>query len=547
MRKRIISVILVLAIILSVCIIPAYAKSYNIECDRPVVIISGDAEAIVDKDGNQIFKISNFKSLLSRWQDENGDVDTGKILDDIKYVFVPYYLEGCILGPFGNYDKYYDRIYEILSSCFGDVLLDKNGNPQNGTDISQSRREQVKNNLSKNHDTYHVEDYQFYYDWRLDPVEMADDLNEHIKQVKATTGYDKVSVICRCLGANVFFAYVAKYGMADIYGVGMDGVVVNGSELTGEVICGRFDLDINAINRLVLDLDATGKVNISDTVKEILDAVCETGIVEPIWKYVKTMHYNTVVKGLTSAMALGTFYTFPSYWCSVRAEDYETAKEYVFGSEGSEKRQEWAGLIEKLDNYDKLVRQHIPEILEEIEENANLCIISKYGMQLAPIYEDNELVGDQIISVKYSSFGATTGTIKEPLSDSYIAKRAAEGKSRYISPDKQIDASTCAYPDKTWFVKGSSHSDWSLPEMKILCGVICAEEQLTVDTLDGFTRFTVIEYNDNNEPIIWYPMTEENCHCENWEIKDYETETGAAAKLKHFGNGLKRIFALINK
>ena len=47
----------------------------------------------------------------------------------------------------------------------------------------------------------------------------------------------------------------------------------------------------------------------------------------------------------------------------MRGEDYESAKYYIFGEEGSEKRKEYAGLIAKLDNYDREVRQRVPELL----------------------------------------------------------------------------------------------------------------------------------------------------------------------------------------
>lgn len=546
MKKRILAIILAVAIILSICVVPASAAVGNPECDIPIITISGDGESIENADGEEVFKISKPKALLKRWIKDEGGVDWDQILADLKAVFVPYYLEGCILGPFGNYDKYYQAIYDILSDCFGEVLLDTNGNPQYGTNVSLYRRTLMENNYV-NHETYHTEDYQFFYDWRLDPMEIADQLNTHIKRVKAVTGYEKVGIICRCLGANVFFAYVTKYGLDDICGVGMDGVVVNGAELVGKAVCGEFDLDINAVSRVLHDLDGCNRASVSDSVMEAVDAVAESGVVEPIWRYVKFMHWNTVVKGVTSSMALGTFFTFPGYWGAVQAEDYEKTKEYIFGPEGSEKRQEWAGLIEKLDNYDKNVRQRIPEILEEINENCNLAIISKYGLQCAPITTCKDMVGDQIVSVNRASFGATTGTIKETLSDEYIIKRNAEGKGRYISPDKLIDASTCTYPDQTWFVKGVTHSDWSYPEMDILAKVIAADTQLTVDTLQGYSRFNVVKYDMYNQPTICYAMTEENCHTENWTIQEYETTSNPVIKIKSFVSGVGKLIKIVKE
>ena len=75
----------------------------------------------------------------------------------------------------------------------------------------------------------------------------------------------------------------------------------------------------------------------------------------------------------------------------------------------------------------------------------NISIISKYGFQMVPICESNAAISDQYASVTRSSFGATTGTVYEPLPDDYIAAREAEGKASYISPDRLVDASTCLF------------------------------------------------------------------------------------------------------
>jgi hypothetical protein len=123
----------------------------------------------------------------------------------------------------------------------------------------------------------------------------------------------------------------------------------------------------------------------------------------------------------------------------------------------------------------------------------------------------SDVVSDQFASVKRSSFGATTSTVYEPLSDEYIAQREAEGKGKYISPDKMIDASTCIYPDYTWFIKGSSHSNWTTYERKLMYEIASADRQLTPDDYP-WTQFMV--YDTPNDML--YPMTEENCHTENW-------------------------------
>ena len=131
---------------------------------------------------------------------------------------------------------------------------------------------------------------------------------------------------------------------------------------------------------------------------------------------------------------------------------------------------------------------------------------------MMPICATSDAVSDQFASVKRSSFGATTSSVYETLSEDYINQRIAEGKGKYISPDKLIDASTCICPDTTWFIKGSSHSNWTTYEVKIMYDVASADRQLTVDDFE-YSQFMVY----NTEADTLEPMTEENCNTEYWD------------------------------
>jgi hypothetical protein len=370
---------------------------------------------------------------------------------------------------------------------------------------------------------YSWEDYWFHYDWRLDPMETADVFHSFVQDIKRTTGCEKVGISATCLGTNIVMAYVAKYGAKDIQGIGMDGSVVGGAEILSDVICAKFDVDPPALMRVLRDVEGLGMFSIDDFITETLEMLVQTGMLESVISTTENIFYDKLVEGVTSAFALSTFYTWPNYWACVTPEDYESAKYYVFGPEGSEKRVKYAGLIEKLDNYNREVRQRVPELLQQIKaDGANLGVISKYGFQIIPICATSDQISDQFATVKRSSFGATTSSVYETLSEEYIDMRIAEGKGKYISPDKHIDASTCLYPDTTWFIKGSSHSDWTTYEMKILYDVASADRQLTVDDFP-YSQFMV--YDTESEML--YPMTEENCNTEYWDADPdiYKPET----------------------
>lgn len=510
--KKFISAVLSIVIIFNV-IIPSFAwvDVNESKSQIPIIRISGDGEALYDENGNKIFHYKDIPKLFSD-NEENGS-DNSELYKSMAKTFIPAFTKGIATD---NWDDLYSGLETEFGKIFASSLLDENGNVTNNSGLSQARKEQMQNKRNNsqmgNKGYFSWNDYWFHYDWRLDPMETADEFNSFVKDIKRTTGCEKVGIIATCLGVNVVMAYVSKYGVEDIQGIGIDGSVVGGAEILSEVICAKFDVDPPALMRILEDVEGLGLFSIDEFIMETIDMLVQTGLLEGVISTTENIFYDKLIEGSTSALALSTFYTWPNYWACVSPEDYESAKNYVFGKDGSEKRIKYAGLIEKLDNYDKEVRQRIPELIQEIKDGgANIGIISKYGYQIIPICASSDEIADQFVSVKRSSFGATTSNVYETLSDDYIAQKTAEGKGKYISPDKLIDASTCLTPDSTWFIKGSSHSNWTTYELKILYEVVSADKQLTVNDFT-YTQFMV--YNTEADEL--YPMTEENCNTENW-------------------------------
>ncbi len=538
--KRFISVFLSVVLVFSL-ISPAFSwvDVNETKSQIPVIRISGDGEALYDADGNKIFHYRDLAKLVSG---ESGK-DNSELYKSMAESLLPALAKGLATD---NWDDLYAGLETEISKIFADSLLDENGNVTNNSGLSQSRKEQMQNkrNNSQMGDKGYFawNDYWFHYDWRLDPMETADVFNSFIKDIKRTTGCEKVGIAATCLGTNVVMAYVSKYGVEDIQGIGFDGSVVGGAEILSEVICAKFDVAPPALMRILRDVEGLGLFSIDEFIMETIDMLVQTGLLEGVISTTENIFYDKLVEGTTSALALSTFYTWPNYWACVSSEDYESAKYYVFGEEGSEKRVKYAGLIEKLDNYDKEVRRRIPELIQKIKDGgANFGVISKYGYQIIPICASSDMVADQFASVKRSSFGATTPSVYETLSDEYIAQRVSEGKGHYISPDKLIDASTCLTPDSTWFIKGSSHSNWTTYELKILYEVASADRQLTVNDFP-YSQFMV--YDTKADSLV--PMTEENCHTENWDADpDVYKPTSFFDKLNVAFNALVRWFKLL--
>ena len=520
--KKIISLFLALCIFL-VSMPVAFATDLNTSgaCDDPVIYIGGDSSDIYYDNDTKKFRIDDIFGLLDG-EDEGGK---SKISEAAFNILLPFILEGI---AFNKWDNYYAAVEKEIGEMFEPIRLDENGNVPENSDsgigqaaLADRRWKMTHNNVDRN-GKYTEGAYRYVYDWRLDPIELADDLHEFIEGVKAATGRSRVSITCKCLGTNVVLAYINKYGTDSLKGVGIDVATSNGADFLSGIISGDFGVDGNSMVRLISDLGVFEKdISISPMVTSTIELLSNTGVLDTLSAVARKLVYEKIEYGIISALATSTLLTMPCYWALVTTEDFDDALVYVFGKEGSEKRIKYAGLIEKITVYNETIKKNVDEIMKSIKvpdkngRSANLCIVSKYGTQMVPLLKDGSIVGDQYVSANKSSFGATTSTVYNTLSDEYIAERTALGLGKYISPDKQVDASTCLFPDYTWFIKGCSHGFYSEDERNLILTVIDANSQLCIDDFN-WTQFIVFDHATR----VCQPMTEENCHNENWKADE---------------------------
>lgn len=560
--KKIIAALLTALMLFSVCSLGVVAigdidkptNQIQVHTSRsqvPVIRILGDGEPLYNKEQEKIFHIRSMTSGgLSSDDDEDSD-----ILGSVANVLLPFLVDGLLND---KWDAYYTNLQKELSEIFSEIILDNNGEVSNGTGISQARKDEMAGYLARdakkenNKGYYAINDYRFWYDWRLDPIYTAGLLDKYIDAVIAATGCPKVSIMASCLGTIVTTTYIRLYGTEKLHGVGFTGSVSGGAEALSEAISGKFDINGYAISRTLIDSDYIGEFNVDKFVTSSIELLTAVGVFDYLEDGVKETLYAKLVEGVTSALALSTLFSFPNYWAAVSPEDYDAAMLHVFGPKGSEKRKTYAGLIEKIENYNNTVRKNYDATIRSIGKNGVLFgAVSKYGFQILPICKSYDVVSDQFVSVNHSSFGATTSKLHNTLTDDYIQGRVEAGFADYISPDKKVDASTCIYPESTWFMKNVSHSEYTTFERKLLYDVITADKQIKCgDVVDGlrYSRFLVYDY----ETDIMTTMTTENCNTENWAA-DKDTEEPQTifekilVRLTAFFNWIASLFNFLKK
>ncbi len=500
--KRFIAAFLCLVTFFTAVFSTAPASAAGEGLDVPLIYIQGQGAELYRNpntpEEEQIFPI---------------EIPEGYINEKID-IFLPVFAEAFFTQ---QWDEFCVVLRDIIVPLFEDVKLDKNGEPSDGSGVKFTWSESTLYDKKVN-GKYHVMDYVFEYDWRIDPWQTADKLHDYILCVKKVTGHEKVSLLGRCLGANIVSAYLTKYGDEHIDEAIFYASAAHGVEMASKCYTGELYLEADGVERFVYDLEL-----FKDDEERVIDSLLE-GFVTALNKTygldIACWAVNNVFKDIyldiMPPIMSETFGTFPGYWSMVNEEDFEKAKETVFyGSEPGE----YDGMIAKLDNYHYNTKLKQDEVFKQMAENGvEFSNIAKYGLQLYPVANSNHYVSDNTCDINASSMGATASDIDKVLSDEYIENAKAIGTYKYISPDRQIDASTCMFPDSTWFIKDIDHQYF--PDyMNDLMVLILNNDNFTVFDSEKFPQYMVLD----KENDIVVPMTEENMNTtEEWNTNYFE-------------------------
>lgn len=440
-------------------------------------------------------------------------------------VFLPVFAEAFFTQ---EWDEFCDVLYECLSPIFSKMALDNNGEASDGShvdvvwtrdEIAQAAADGVNG----------ATDYVFSYDWRVDPFETADKLHEYVQAVMEVTGSDKVALYGRCLGSNIVSAYMYEYGnLGHVTDVIHYASAAYGATMCSKMFTGELYLNADAIENFVYDFDLGLGAMVTDLIQSLVTLMNYTYGTD-----ILSWAVNNVVEDIYLDIfprIVGESYgTFPAYWTMVSLEDYDRAMETMFYGKDTA---EYAGLIEKIEYYHDNVRVPFEENAKAQEaQGIEFSNIVKYGYTNVPLSKNANELADGLVTVRESSFGATTSNTEDTLSPIYVLKARFNGTDKYISPDCQIDASTSFSRDTTWYVKNLEHKNF--PDcINGLVSDIVNNKDFNINSNPEYPQFMV--YDDEASTIS--PMTEENMNT----TERYETPF-ITALFKFF----KAVFALI--
>lgn len=336
----------------------------------------------------------------------------------------------------------------------------------------------------------------FYYDWRGDPFESAAELNDFIEFVCESSGCDKVALASHSLGSVTLLTYLTVYGQDRVKGVVYDTPVIEGVSYVGELLCG--DMAVSGDSIIAFIKTILGSNEYEKLVSSVFDALALSGFTDLLGDSLDGF-LDRIAPILYQKTMVPLFCYWPTIWAMSPSDKIDEGMSFVFDEVC--KDEDLTVLREKVEKYNDVVRDNRHQTLLDFDNNGIFAVISRYGYSSIPVSEKWESISDTVVDTSCSSLGATTAEYGTYFDDEYLESIDA----KYISPDKSIDASTCLFPDKTWFIKNIQHSETRYTQ-PLYNTFFFSEKELTCD--DGvlsrytlFDRENMILTDDDSVPV----------------------------------------------
>ncbi len=296
--------------------------------------------------------------------------------------------------------------------------------------------------------------YEFYYDCRESPVVSAHYLHEAINQLFEETGSEKIELIGSSFGANIVTAYMHEYkdDLDRIDTVLICAPSVGGMEFLGQLLSGNFDVSPVGLCDFIDDMAE------EQAISDFFYILEQTGILKLLLKAVAVPVLRVAVYEAVVDVARDLLATMPTLCVCIPDAYFEPALEFLYGENYKDPDHTYAKVIQKMIYYHYNVANRATEIYldaEEKNEGLNMAVVCKFGVAAIPLTSGENTMDDGLVTLPVSSFGATCVNYGEKLPADYKQQKYTD--YNFMCPEWNIDASTCAFPFRTWFIKGLGH------------------------------------------------------------------------------------------
>ncbi|MBR6635439.1 MAG: hypothetical protein IKL41_07440 [Clostridia bacterium] len=432
--KKILCIILALVLGLS-CSVSAFAQGSQPE--NPIVIVRGmDFGGLILDQGTE-----NERPAMS--------VEAGPIVASV--------FKDLFMSIFKGSEACADMAIEIAGGIFAPLACDKNGDSIGNITVKEyplamsNYPEELANRFNietgaegavvrEAIERYGAENVYFVtYDWRLDPYDTAKKIDAAVNRALADSGADKVRIICCSLGGVMTQAYLDEYGYEKVENCIFLSSAIYGSYCSSDPYAGKVGIDVDILMTFLNDSLSNLKV-----LWTVLKAL---GLVDAVAGFANNL-MNEHKEKVYAELMRSTFATWPGLWGMQQTADFDAAKKLMF----SGVEEEYAGLISKLDKYQQYRLQRDEFLTKMQADGVGVMLVTSYGKPHIPAFEHSYVQSDAVLETELMSAGATVAPYGKTLGDDYVAADPTK-----LSPDRVVDASTCLFPDSTWFIRGASH------------------------------------------------------------------------------------------
>ena len=438
--------------------------------DVPLIVVQGFAAVPLVKNAGteqeiQVFPPENLAT----------DGNVAKLSTALITGFIEYGANGADWDSFGK------RVLPIVKDMLADIAYNTDGTPVNDNVTHETYDEPMSSYTEEEKKTIFTafglkyaeqynEDlvYAFGYDWRQSPIDCATDLNDFISYVKARTGSNKVNVVAISQGSAVTLAYLAQYGGSDINNLVFASPAWQGTSLAGDAFTGNIDIDVYAFENFMVGMsDGSATTHIMAV---ILSSFATSEEFTEEWFLILEKAIEGMEPRIYSDIIVPMLAGMPGLWCLVPNDYYLDAKAFLF-PEGVDEN-----LLAKIDAYNE-IQTNAKQIIEDAEDaGMKFAIVCGYNRQIAPI-NDNLNTSDMVVDTKYASGGATCADYLTAFSDWDFGGKGAYKQANpdghyHISWDYKVDASTCMFPEQTWFIKNLQHVAYGTYEGDGTCDIV---------------------------------------------------------------------------
>lgn len=433
--KKVLSILLTISLIFGLCV-PAFAEEKT-ECDDlPVVIIRG----------------MDFTGLYHDYGTENErgvlEVDAMEIIKTVGKAL------GKLVFTF-NVDEAMDVIIDYAYTLLEGFSVDNLGNSV--YDLGQAKYPLSADNYEELHEGTVCElgmvrrcieefddghTYYINYDWRMNPFDVADEINSAVQTAIATTGHDKVNIVCASMGGIMTIAYLTEYGYEHVNRCLFMSSTFCGAQIASDLLTGKIEITAENLFNTVMNL-----VGDNEIISFMLNEMNDFGMFHLLTKvtdYIVENYADDIYERVIKPIFGHTL----TLWGLVQQEDYKDAIDFMFG----DCLEENAEFIKITDNLQKMMSNRTQLINNMLDDGVEIAITAHYNLPLVPVYKSANFNGDSVLETYQMSGYATVANYGETLGDDYVPENP-----KYLSPDRVVDLSTALFPEYTYIVKNAPH------------------------------------------------------------------------------------------